>query len=132
MAWPMGATPIRSGRAPPKQSRASTATPPPAEPAETAPPKANQKSAHIVKELFKRKAEEGSTIFLSTHSVEIAEELCHRIAIITNGTLHIIGTMEELRKKAGRENQDIDLEEIFLELTGAWEMQQVIAALKEE
>jgi hypothetical protein len=39
--------------------------------------------------------------------------------------------MEELRKKAGRENQDIDLEEIFLELTGAWEMQQVIAALKE-
>ncbi|RWX49197.1 ABC-2 type transport system ATP-binding protein [Candidatus Electrothrix marina] len=90
------------------------------------------KSARIVKELFKRKAEEGSTIFLSTHSLEIAEELCHRIAIITNGTLHIIGTMEELRKKAGRENQDIDLEEIFLELTGAWEMQQVIAALKEE
>jgi ABC-2 type transport system ATP-binding protein len=78
------------------------------------------------------KAEESSTIFLSTHSLEIAEELCHRIAIITNGTLHIIGTMGELRKKAGRENQDIDLEEIFLELTGAWEMQQVIAALKDE
>lgn len=90
------------------------------------------KSARIVKELFKQKAEEGCTIFLSTHSLEIAEELCHRIAIITNGTLHIIGTMEELRKKAGRENQDIDLEEIFLELTGAWEMQQVIAALKED
>ncbi|MCW5209734.1 AAA family ATPase, partial [Desulfobulbus sp. US1] len=90
------------------------------------------KSARIVKELFKRKAEEGSTIFLSTHSLEIAEELFHRIAIITDGTLHIIGTMEKLRKKAGRENQDIDLEEIFLELTGAWEMQQVIAALKEE
>jgi ABC-2 type transport system ATP-binding protein len=90
------------------------------------------KSARIVKELFKRKAEEGSTIFLSTHSLEIAEELCHRIAIITNGTLHIIGTMEELRKKAGKEEQDIDLEEIFLQLTGAWEMQQVIAALKKE
>lgn len=90
------------------------------------------KSARIVKELFKQKAEEGRTIFLSTHSLEIAEELCHRIAIITNGTLHIIGTMEELRKKAGKEKQDIDLEEIFLQLTGAWEMQQVIAALKEE
>ncbi|WPD22210.1 MAG: ABC transporter ATP-binding protein [Candidatus Electrothrix aestuarii] len=90
------------------------------------------KSARIVKDLFKRKAEEGRTIFLSTHSLEIAEELCHRIAIITNGTLHVIGTMEELRKKAGKEEQDIDLEEIFLQLTGAWEMQQVIAALKKE
>ena len=90
------------------------------------------KSARIVKELFKQKAEEGSTIFLSTHSLEIAEELCHRIAIITNGTLRIIGTMEELRKTAGKEEQGRDLEEIFLQLTGAWEMQQVIAALKEE
>ncbi|MCI5142563.1 MAG: ABC transporter ATP-binding protein [Candidatus Electrothrix sp. ATG1] len=90
------------------------------------------KSARIVKELFKQKAEEGSTIFLSTHSLEIAEELCHRIAIITNGTLRIIGTMDELRKTAGKEEQGIDLEDIFLQLTGAWEMQQVIAALKEE
>ena len=87
------------------------------------------KSARIVKEVFKQKAEAGTTIFLSTHSLEIAEELCHRIAIITNGTLHVIGTMEELRAKAGRE-ATINLEEIFLELTGAWEMQQVIAALK--
>jgi ABC-2 type transport system ATP-binding protein len=88
------------------------------------------KSARIVKELFKQKAAAGTAIFLSTHSLEIAEELCRRIAIITNGTLHVIGTMEELRAKAGRADQDINLEEIFLELTGAWEMQQVIAALK--
>jgi ABC-2 type transport system ATP-binding protein len=90
------------------------------------------KSARLVKDLFKQKAEQGTTIFLSTHSLEIAEELCHRIAIITNGTLRVIGTMEELRKTAGKEQQDIDLEDIFLELTGAWEMQQVVAALKEE
>ncbi|MCI5144891.1 MAG: ABC transporter ATP-binding protein [Candidatus Electrothrix sp. AR3] len=89
------------------------------------------KSARIVKEIFRQKAAAGTTIFLSTHSLEIAEELCHRIAIITNGTLHIIGTMEELRAKAGKEDQNINLEEIFLELTGAWEMQQVIAALQE-
>jgi hypothetical protein len=38
--------------------------------------------------------------------------------------------MEELRQQAGKEEQHLDLEEIFLELTGAWEMQQVIAALK--
>jgi ABC-2 type transport system ATP-binding protein len=88
------------------------------------------KSARIVKELFKQKAAEGITIFLSTHSLEIAEELCQRIAIITNGTLHITGSMEELRKKADMEEQDINLEEIFLELTGAWEMQQIIVSLK--
>jgi len=90
------------------------------------------KSARIVKELFKQKAADGTTIFLSTHSLEIAEELCHRIAIITNGTLRITGSMEELRSKAGISDQGIDLEEIFLELTGAWELQQVIAALKEQ
>ncbi len=88
------------------------------------------KSARIVKELFKQKAAAGTAIFLSTHSLEIAEELCQRIAIITNGTLRIVGSMEELRQQAGKKEQHLDLEEIFLELTGAWEMQQVIAALK--
>ncbi|WP_417915380.1 ABC transporter ATP-binding protein [Candidatus Electronema sp. JM] len=88
------------------------------------------KSARIVKELFKQKAAEGTAIFLSTHSLEIAEELCRRIAIITNGTLRVIGTMEELRSQAGRADQALNLEEIFLELTGAWEMRQVIEALK--
>ncbi|MCW5200613.1 ABC transporter ATP-binding protein [Desulfobulbus sp. F4] len=88
------------------------------------------KSARIVKELFKQKAAAGTAIFLSTHSLEIAEELCRRIAIITNGTLRVVGTMEELRSQAGKTNQGLNLEEIFLELTGAWEMQQVIAALK--
>jgi ABC-2 type transport system ATP-binding protein len=88
------------------------------------------KSARIVKELFKQKAAEGTAIFLSTHSLEIAEELCRRIAIITNGTLRVIGTMEELRSQAGKTDQTINLEDIFLELTGAWEMRQVIEALK--
>lgn len=88
------------------------------------------KSARIVKELFKQKAAAGTAIFLSTHSLEIAEELCRRIAIITNGTLRVIGTMEELRSQAGKTDQTLNLEDIFLELTGAWEMRQVIEALK--
>lgn len=87
------------------------------------------KSARLVKELFKQRAEAGTTIFLSTHSLEIAEELCHRIAIITEGKILVSGTMEMLRAEAGR--KDSDLEDIFLELTGAWEMQEVISALRE-
>jgi ABC-2 type transport system ATP-binding protein len=90
------------------------------------------KSARIVKELFKQRSAEGTAIFLSTHSLEIAEELCHRIAIITNGTLQVLGTMEELHSQVGKTGQHLDLEKIFLDLTGAWEMQQVIAALKED
>jgi len=88
------------------------------------------KSARLVKELLKQKARSGTAIFLSTHSLEIAEELCNRIAIITEGRLHITGTLETLRAEAGR--LDSDLEDIFLELTGAWEMQNIIAALKDE
>lgn len=87
------------------------------------------KSARIVKELFKQKAEEGKAIFLSTHSLEIAEELCHRIAIIIEGQLRIIGDMNTLRQEAGQD-QSGQLEDIFLELTGAWELQQIINALQ--
>lgn len=86
------------------------------------------KSARLVKELFKQKAEKGTTIFLSTHSLEIAEELCHRIAIITEGKILTSGSMEMLRSEAGK--KDSGLEDIFLELTGAWELQEVISALK--
>ena len=86
------------------------------------------KSARIVKELFKQRAQEGTTIFLSTHSLEIAEELCNRITIITEGRVHISGDMETLRAEAGK--KDSDLEDIFLELTGAWELQEIISALR--
>jgi ABC-2 type transport system ATP-binding protein len=86
------------------------------------------KSARIVKELFKSHAARGSTIFLSTHSLEIAEELCNRIGIILNGRLRAIGNLNDLQLEAKMEHTD--LEEIFLELTGAYELQEIIAALR--
>lgn len=86
------------------------------------------KSARIVKELFKSKAENGTTIFLSTHSMEIAEELCNRISIIVEGKIIATGTVESLHDKAehGAEN----LEELFLQLTGAFELKEIIGALR--
>ena len=87
------------------------------------------KSAKIVKELFKNKAKEGTTIFLSTHSMEIAEELCDRIGILVQGELKASGSMEQLRQNAV--NGSGNLEDIFLELTGAFELQDIIAALRE-
>jgi len=88
------------------------------------------KSARIVKELLKNHARQGNSIFLSTHSLEIAEELCDRIGIIVHGELRSLGTLESLRREARLENSG--LEEIFLELTGADELTAIIAALKGE
>ena len=86
------------------------------------------KSARIVKELFKSHAARGTSIFLSTHSLEIAQELCDRIGIILNGSLRAIGNLDDLQLEAKTEHTD--LEDIFLELTGAYELQEIIAALR--
>ncbi|MGB3649100.1 MAG: ABC transporter ATP-binding protein [Desulfobulbales bacterium] len=86
------------------------------------------KSARIVKELFKSHALRGTAIFLSTHSLEIAEELCDRIGIILNGSLRALGNLKDLQLAARLEHSD--LEEIFLELTGAYELQDIINALR--
>ena len=86
------------------------------------------KSARLVKELFKKQAAAGRSVFLSTHSLEVAEELCHRIGIIVGGRLKALDDMAGLRTRAGR--AEGDLEDIFLELTGSHELQAVINALR--
>ncbi|ADH86087.1 ABC transporter ATP-binding protein [Desulfurivibrio alkaliphilus] len=88
------------------------------------------KSARLVKEIFKQHAAAGNTVFLSTHSLEVAQELCHRIGIIVNGRLKALGDMEQLRAQA--RGQKGDLEDIFLELTGSHELQAVIGALQDQ
>lgn len=86
------------------------------------------KSARIVKELFRNHARQGGSVFLSTHSLEVAEELCDTIAIIMNGKILTSGTLAALRKEARM--GDSKLEDIFLQLTGAYELHEVIKALK--
>ena len=87
------------------------------------------KSARIVKELFKSKAEGGTTIFLSTHSMEIAEELCHRVCIIRDGGIIASGSVDSLKAQA--RHGATNLEDLFLQLTGAFELQEVVAALRQ-
>jgi len=86
------------------------------------------RSARLVKEVFKQRAREGGTIFLSTHSLEVAEELCGRIAIIVGGRIRSVGDLGALRREARM--ADSSLEEIFLELTGSFELRETIAALQ--
>ena len=72
------------------------------------------KGSRMVKDIFKAEAEKGTTIFMSTHSLEVAQEVCHRIAIIQAGRIIATGTAEELGSKAG---VDGNLEKVFLKLT---------------
>ncbi len=76
------------------------------------------KGARLIKKTFWKLARErGITIFMSTHSLEVAEEMCDRIGIIDRGTLIAEGTTEELREMAGSGKEE-KLEDIFLKLTG--------------
>src|SRR4029450_532319 len=52
------------------------------------------------KDLFRLLSEQGTTVFLSTHSIGVAEEVCHRIGIIQRGRLIALGTMAELYAQA--------------------------------
>lgn len=70
-------------------------------------------SAYILKKLMRKHADNGRTVFFSTHVMEIAEKLCDRIGIINKGKLLYVGTLDELKKLKGSES----LEELFLELT---------------
>ena len=67
-----------------------------------------------VKNLFVERARHGGTVFLSTHTLGVAEAVADRIGIIHHGRLIALGTMPELRARA---DQQCNLEEIFLHLT---------------
>jgi ABC-2 type transport system ATP-binding protein len=69
----------------------------------------------MVKDLFRSLAKRGTTIFMSTHTLAVAEDVCERIGIIHKGSLIATGTIEELKERA--QLQEGDLEEIFLILT---------------
>jgi ABC-2 type transport system ATP-binding protein len=73
------------------------------------------KGARQVKQLFQDLCEKGTTIFMSTHSLGVAETMCHRVGIIQKGKMIALGTVEQLRAQA--EHQHGDLEAVFLKLT---------------
>lgn len=87
------------------------------------------RSAKLLKDLFRTFSEHGGTVFLSTHTLEVAEALCDRIAIINEGEIIALGSMDELRNQA--EAGGAHLEEIFLKVTGGDAMLDVIDSLRE-
>ncbi len=85
------------------------------------------KSGRLVKDIFLRLAARGTTIFMCTHVLEIAEKLCGRIGIMIAGRMVACGTLAELQAQSRREGSD--LEGIFLSLTGGAEYASLLRYL---
>ncbi len=86
------------------------------------------RGAATIKEIINGMKSRGATIMMSTHILEIAEQLCDRIGIINEGRMIAEGTMEQLRQQAKGQTS---LEEIFLSLTGGPDMQRIAEYLGE-
>lgn len=72
------------------------------------------RGARQIKETFRSFAAEGRTVFLSTHTLAVAAEVCDRLAIIHRGRIAVMGTLREV---CGDET----LEDVFLRITGGEE-----------
>ncbi len=70
--------------------------------------------SRVLKDVLKERSENGMTVFLSTHQIEIAEELADRIGIIDKGRLIAVGTADDLRRQSKNEGS---LESVFITLT---------------
>src|SRR5690606_35289012 len=86
------------------------------------------KAARLIKDLLRAFADQGGTVFLSTHTLEVAEALCDRIAILHQGAIRASGTMTELRSEAAA--GAAGLEEIFLKLSGSDNVKDIITSLR--
>jgi ABC-2 type transport system ATP-binding protein len=72
------------------------------------------RSVRLLKDLLRREADKGTTVFLSTHSLDVVEQLADRIGIVEHGRLISCGTLAALRQQAEMEGP---LEDVFLKLT---------------
>ena len=74
-------------------------------------------SARRIKQLLRQLCQQGRTVFLSTHVLEVAERVCDRVGILNKGQLIAVGTLDALRTQA-RSSTESTLEDLFIQLTG--------------
>jgi len=72
------------------------------------------KSGRLIKDILKERCRQGNTVFMSTHTLSVAEELADRVGIIHEGELIACGNLEELKRQSGVKGR---LEDVFLKLT---------------
>jgi ABC-2 type transport system ATP-binding protein len=81
------------------------------------------RSARLLKDLFRQFVNRGGTVLMSTHTLEVAETMCDRIAIVHGGKMVASGNMTELQEQTSSE--DLGLEDLFLKLTGGMRENQL-------
>lgn len=86
------------------------------------------KAARLLKDIFRQFVDRGGTVLMSTHTLEIAEAMCDRIAIIQHGKIVAAGTMSEIRQQTAA-GHEVGLEELFLKLTGGAHARELAAVL---
>ncbi len=85
------------------------------------------RAARLLKDLLRAFADSGGTALISTHTLEFAEALCDRLAVIAEGRIIALGTMDELRAQA--ESAESGLEQVFLRLTGGESQRELMRVL---
>jgi ABC-2 type transport system ATP-binding protein len=85
------------------------------------------RGARLIKDVFRRMSERGVAILMSTHTLEVAHEMCHRLSIILKGKIIAQGTVDEVRQFAG--GADDHLTSVFLRLTGGSALQELDEAV---
>ena len=81
------------------------------------------RGAKLIKRVFRRMAERGVAILMSTHTLEVAQEMCDSISIITKGKIIARGTVDELRQMSDSPGEQ--LTPVFLKLTGGSGLQEI-------
>jgi ABC-2 type transport system ATP-binding protein len=81
------------------------------------------RGARLIKAIFRRMADRGVAILMSTHTLEVAQEMCDRISIILKGRITAHGTVDDLRRLAG--SNEGELTAVFLKLTGGSGLQEI-------
>ncbi len=85
------------------------------------------RGARLIKQVFRAMSRKGVAILMSTHTLEVAEEMCDQISIILEGRILARGTVEHLRALAGGEDEK--LTPVFLKLTGGSALQEIDEAM---
>jgi ABC-2 type transport system ATP-binding protein len=81
------------------------------------------RGARLIKDIFRRMSQDGVAILMSTHTLEVAQEMCDRISIILKGRIIARGTVADLQQMAGGANEH--LTSVFLKLTGGGALQEI-------
>ena len=82
------------------------------------------RGARLIKDVFRRMSERGVAILMNTHTLEVAQEMCHRVSIIQKGHIIAQGTVDDVKQIAGG-TTDEHLTAVFLKLTGGSGLQEI-------